>query len=105
MSKFVLLYRVTLISEAGSERGTLILQIKKVTWKNLQRGGSLITLIFNFSDSNQRQLDTHFTFSGARIEIVAILTYIPRDVVFIAIQNFWTRKNYPARDGVNKCKG
>ena len=49
----------------------------------LQRGGSLITLIFNFWDSNQIQLDTHFTFSGARTEIVPMLTYILRDVVFI----------------------
>ena len=71
----------------------------------LQRGGSLITLIFNFWDPNQIQLDTHFTFSGARTEIVAILTYIPRDVVFISIQNIWKRKNYTAWDGVNKCKG
>ena len=71
----------------------------------LQRGGSLITLIFNFWDSNQIQLDTHFTFRGARIEIAVMLTYIPRDVVFISIQNFWKRKNYTAWDGVNKCKG
>ena len=49
----------------------------------LRRGGSLITLIFNFWDSNQIQLDTHFTFSGARTEIVAMLTYILKDVVLI----------------------
>ena len=71
----------------------------------LQRGGSLITLIFNFWDSNQIQLDTHFTFSGARTEIVAMLTYILRDVVFIWIKNFWRRKNYTVWDGVIKCKG
>ena len=47
MSKFVLLYRVTLISEAGSERGTLILQIKKVTWKNLFTEGR-VSDYFNF---------------------------------------------------------
>ena len=59
--------------------------MEKDIYSQGERGGSIITLIYNFWDSNQTQLDRHFTVSGTRKETVAMLTYIPRDVVFIWI--------------------